>query len=227
MLKFSFLRCLLLALFFCLGTASVGAQAPQMMPPPPPDFSTAPPPDPNSVPPPPPLTWEALPQPPAGATNEPPQGPLVVPLPQDEPVLAPPSVPVKALFLSAPADPLLFQLATPWVEIWRNGATEAELMTETENGPARSLIATGNPILVSLHFDPSLTGTLVAIHASNGVELQPAVDTLIIGPGGECVLQVQLDNQNQGEITVHCQGVTTVLPLLNAPADIVEALVAP
>jgi hypothetical protein len=127
-----------------------------------------------------------------------------------------------ALFVSGLPDPEPFILATPWVEIWRTGAQEPEFITQTEKGPARVLIPIATPVLVRLLFDPSLTGTPVTVKTSKQVILQPAVEAIDIGPGGECLFQVQLDEQSQGEVTFYSQGVVTVLPLQSVPLSMIE-----
>ena len=125
--------------------------------------------------------------------------------------------PAVAIFVSGMPDPEPFILATPWVEIWRPGAEEPEYITQTDKGPERVLIAIGTPVLVRLLFDPSLTGTPMTVTASKNVSLQPSVEAINIGPGGECVFQVQLDEQSQGEVTFYSQGVVTLLPLQSVP----------
>jgi hypothetical protein len=201
---------LLFSLFLCLGAANLRAQQPDMKAPPLPPFSTALPPDPDSLPRPSPLEWEAL------GTSTPPQPEAADSVPMPPPVVA--------LFVSGLPDPQPFVMATPWVEIWRPGAQEPEFITQTKNGPERVLIPIATPVLVRLLFDPSLTGTPITVKTSKEVILQPAVEAIDIGPGGECLFQVQLDEQSQGEVTFDSQGVVTLLPLQSAPVEIIEAM---
>ncbi len=209
-------------LILCLGAAHLPAQQPDMQAPPLPAFTTALPPDPDSLPPPTPLQWESLrtstqPQPitaSAGALPVPPPAPE----PADSAPLEPPPV---ALFVSGLPDPQPFILATPWVEIWRPGAQEPEFITQTDKGPARVLIPIGTPTLVRLLFDPSLTGTSITVKASDLVNLQPAVEAINIGPGGECLFQVQIDEQAQGAVAFYLEGVETLLPLQSVPPSMI------
>jgi hypothetical protein len=196
-----------------------------MKAPPLPAFSTALPPDPDSLPPPSPLEWESL------RTSAPPQAVTALgealPVPPPEPEAAdsiPMPPPVVALFVSGLPNLQPFVMATPWVEIWRAGAEEPEYITQTKNGPERVLIPIDSPVLIRLLFDPSLTGTPITVKTSERVILQPAVEAINIGPGGECLFQVQLDEQTQGEVTFYSQGVVTVVPLQSAPIEIIEAM---
>jgi hypothetical protein len=148
-----------------------------------------------------------------------------LPVPPPEPEAAdsaPLEPPPVALFVSGLPDPEPFILATPWVEIWRPGAQEPEFITQTDKGPARVLIPIRTPVLVRLLFDPSLTGTPMTLKKSDLVILQPAVEAINIGPGGECVFQVQLDEQSQGEVLFYSQGVETLLPLQSVPPSMIE-----
>ncbi len=216
---------LLFAFLLCLCAAPIPAQQPDMQAPPLPPFSTALPPDPDTLPRPSPLEWGSLsastPLQPVTASA----GALQVTPPEpDSADSVPISPPPVALFVSGLPDPQPFVMATPWVEIWRPGALEPEFITQTKNGPERVLIPIATPVLVRLLFDPSLTGTPITLKASDRVILQPAVEAIDIGPGGECLFQVRLDEQTQGEVTFYSQGVVTELPLQSAPVEIIEAM---
>jgi hypothetical protein len=190
-----------------------------MTPPPLPGVYRPPPPDPASLPPPPPLDWDPLPAPAPGTETVGPPEPLLVPAPETETEIEALPAPITASFLSQP-DPEPFVLATPWVEIWRDGAEQPELPVQTEKGSERILIASGNPVLIRLLFDPSLTGTPLAVKPTEGVTLQPQVEALNIGAGGECVFLVGLEEQTQAEIFFYSQGVTTELRFQSAPAGL-------
>ncbi|HWM24834.1 MAG TPA: hypothetical protein VNP98_08415 [Chthoniobacterales bacterium] len=228
MLKLPLLRSLQLALFLCLWAANAPAQESVMMPPPLPGFATAPPPDPDTLPPPPPLEWEPL------APLGPEQGPSTVPAPPallaplpPAPALPPPPAPVIALFVGTGPDPAQFELATPRFEVWRSGAEAPEIPTQVKDGLHHTLITSGEPIVVRLLFDPSLTGTALSVTPDKGVLIEPA-QGIHIGPSGECLFTVDLEgNQEEGQISFYSMQITTVLRLTTATPETIELLANP
>jgi hypothetical protein len=227
MLKLS-LKSILLTLVVCLGWANAPAQEPQMMPPPLSGFSTVPIPGPNSLGPPPPLEWSPLPSAPPGGQSGTISLPdsLFVSASESTTVFAPETPSNCAIFVNGQSDPALFQLVTPRIEIWRSGAEAPELPIQIKEGLQYTLIAPGNPIWVRLLFDPSLTGTTVAVTASDGVVMQPAASTIQIGPSGECLFTVDIiaDLRGNAEIIFDAQQVTTGLRLTPAPAEVIGEL---
>lgn len=231
MTRSSLSKCILPALFLCLGAGNVSAQEQEMSPPPLPNLGGPAPPNPNSLPPPPPLEWTPISTGPSEGEPNSVFLPAALFVPPSAAVVqeAPAAASNCGIFVAGQRDPGPFELATPQIEIWRNGAETPESPMQIKEGVQSAMITSGNPVWIRLLFDPSLTGTAVSVTPSEGVIIQPAQITFYIGASGECLLLVDLDAHYQegGEITFYSQQITTGLRLAHATPETIEALASP
>lgn len=84
------------------------------------------------------------------------------------------------------------------------------------------LISGIEPVTVVLRFDASLANKNIEIKATRSLIVAPAGQAMRLAPTAEAMLQVALQPEHtRGEITFYAGNVTTVLPVMRAPAALV------
>jgi len=110
------------------------------------------------------------------------------------------------------------------VEIWRAGAIAAQLPARHGDFLEHAYITDNWPVTVRLQFDPSSQGRVIILRAGKGVILDPPMEILHIGPTGECVLTVSMDESvAHSHISFHCEGLMTTLPLSRSSLAFAQA----
>lgn len=124
----------------------------------------------------------------------------------------------------APPTALELQRVTPAIEVWRANANSPQVPARRGQYMTPVSIADNQPVLVRLQFDPLARGKVVVARPGRGAVLDPPSQVLQIGPTGECVVAVRLqENAPRGHVAFHCGGLMTTLPLSRGSLALVQA----
>jgi hypothetical protein len=181
------------------------------------------PPDPDTLPPPAQQEWESLT--PKGA-NDVSDGGAVAVVPSEEPEasIAPPPLPVTEIPLPPP-DPAELVLAKPNVEIWRAESESPQVPPRQFNKLDEAYVTGTEPVWLRVQFDPLAAGKTVYVKPSRGITLNPPVSKMTISGNGECLVLAQVAADfTRSHIIFYCEGIKTVLPVVRASLEKVEAM---
>lgn len=210
-------------LIFCLGAANLRAQTLEMIPPPIPQVVPSPPPDPDDLPPPPQLEWSPLGPRDSGDPSNPQGAPEYVPPPQAEASVAPPPAPVVETPVSGIPDPSAMELAKPDVEIWRDESQWPQIPARRSNQLDPAYVTGTEPVWLNVQFNPVAAGKKVFVKPGRGITLDPPASVLTVSATGECVVLAQIaEGLARSHIVFYCEGVKTILPVLQASLAKVE-----
>ncbi|MFZ1220143.1 MAG: hypothetical protein WAO00_12680 [Chthoniobacterales bacterium] len=221
MLRFVHASLILLAIFLFLWPAHVPAQEPMM--PPLPSVLPPEPPDPDTLPPPAQQEWESLT--PKGADDLSGGGVVeFVPPEQPEAPATPPPPPVIETPLSV-SNPAELLLAQPDVEIWRAESESPQVPPRQFNKLDQAYVTGTEPVWLRVQFDPLAAGKTVYVKPSWGITLNPPVSKMTISGNGECLFLAQMaEDFTRSHIIFYCEGIKTVLPVVRASLEKVEAM---
>lgn len=139
-----------------------------------------------------------------------------VPPPNPAPPVAAPPQHAPLPFLDGRPDLSRFQRAVPSIELWRIGSTSPQI--PVRRGRFEQLLISGTePATLVLRWDSALAGQTVGI-GGNGVTIQPAGTSFLIGATGQTAFVVQLEPEaSAAELNLVTDFVTTTLRLTRAP----------
>jgi hypothetical protein len=220
MLRFVHASFCLVAIFLFLWPANSPAQQPLM--PPLPSVLLPEPPDPDTLPPPAQQEWESLT--PKGADDLGGGGVVeFVPPEQPEASATPPPPPV--IEIPLPVSPAELVLARPNVEIWRAESESPQVPPRQFNKLAEAYVTGTEPVWLRVQFDPLAAGKTVYVKPSRGITLNPPASRMTISGSGECLFLAQVaEDFTRSHIIFYCEGIKTVLPVVRASLEKVEAM---
>jgi hypothetical protein len=222
MTRFFRLSLVLFATLLFLWPDRVPAQIP-VVPAPIPSVLPPEPPDPDTLPPPAQQEWESLT--PKGAEDVSGGGAVdVVPPEEKETPIAPPPPPVTEIPLPPP-DPAELVLDQPNVEIWRSQSQSPQIPPRQFNKLDEAYVTGTEPVWLRVQFDPLAAGKTVWVKPSRGIILDPPVPKMTISANGECLFLAQVaPDFTRSHIIFYCEGIKTVLPVVRASLEKVEAM---
>lgn len=120
-------------------------------------------------------------------------------------------------------DPAQIELAKPDVEIWRAQSESPQIPPRRNNHLEQAYVTGTEPVWLRVQFDPLAARQDGVRQARQGITLDPPVTLLTVSPGGECLILAQIANGLvRSHIIFYCEGVKTVLPVVQASLAKVE-----
>ncbi len=135
-----------------------------------------------------------------------------------------PVAPPADAWLNGAPDTARIARARPAVTVLRAGSNDPQ-QPKWLNGRYDVIFVTGSEAAtVILQFDQSLAGAPLLLSTSNGVDLQTLGAIPQIGPTGEAVFLLQLnEGYGSGHCVIRADWTTTVLRFVRAPAAVVAS----